>query len=296
MKVRQGFTLIELLVVIAIIAILVALLLPAVQQAREAARRSACKNNMKQIGLAMHNYHDTHRIFPPGLVDVVRSSVNHNLIGWGTHILPYVEQGPLYDSISAANGFAHSLGNWQAALDAGGEPTIETTISRTPLSVYQCPSDIMGGVNTKMNDFGSSNYVASVGDLFEPANTFRGVFFTNSGTQMRDLVDGTSNTFLAGERRTAKTQIGSIWIGALREGTNGSNSVGRRMSAISAPTNTGVTYQINGTDYSAFSSMHAGGAQFVLGDGRVAFISENINRTTFRQLGGMADGNVIGEF
>ena len=300
-RMQRGFTLIELLVVIAIIAILIALLLPAVQQAREAARRSQCRNNLKQIGLALHNYHDTSRCFPPGLIDVVVvSGQYHNLLGWATFILPFVDQGPLYNQISAHNGFDSTTGAWEVALNNAGTPVpfIETDVARTPLAAYQCPSDTMGGINTEMGAgvYGGSNYVACVGDLFQPANSFRGVFFTNSSTSMRDITDGSSNTFLAGERRTNGPQIGSIWIGALQAGTNGSNSIGRRMSAVSAATNLNAVYQINGTDYAAFSSMHEGGAHFLMGDGTVRFVSENIHSATYGYLGGMADNNVIGEF
>lgn len=294
---RRGFTLIELLVVIAIIAILIALLLPAVQQAREAARRSTCKNNLKQLGTALHNYHDTHRTFPSAVVDVaVTSGQFHNLLGWGTMILPFADQGPLYNQISSHNGFTSTEGAWQLALNSASDPLIETNLSRTPLAVFQCPSDTMGGINTKMEDYGTSNYVASVGDLFEPSNSFKGMFYRNSATQIRDIIDGSTNTFLAGERTTGRTQIGSIWIGALYTGTNGSNTAGRRVSAVTAPTNTNAVYQINGTDYSAFSSMHVGGAHFAMGDASVRFISENLNTGVFRALGGMADGVVIGEF
>jgi len=300
MRRRSGFTLIELLVVIAIIAVLIALLLPAVQQAREAARRSQCKNNLKQIGLALHNYHDTMLVLPPGLIDVTRSSLNFNLLGWGTMILPYLDQAPLYNSIGTNNGFTSPEGPWELALNSAATPVpyIETTLARTPLPAYLCPSDTMGGTNSKLNNYGTSNYVACVGEFFDvsQATTYRGAFQTNTRVRLRDFTDGTSNTILCGERRIYGTQIGSIWIGALKDGTNGSNSVGRRVSAVTAPTNTGAGYRINGTDYAAFSSMHTGGAHFLMGDGTVRFVSENLNMNTFRLLGGIADGQVIGEF
>ena len=297
----RGFTLIELLVVIAIIAILIALLLPAVQQAREAARRTQCRNNLKQIGLALHNYHDTSRVFPPGLIDVaVVSGQYHNLLGWAAHILPHIDQAPLYNQISTHNGVTSTLGAWELALNNAATPVayIETNVARTPLSAYQCPSDTMTGINAKMGAgvYGGSNYVASVGELFDPSGAYKGVFFRNSSTSMRDITDGSSNTFLTGERRTNGPQIGSIWIGALKDGTNGTNSAGRRMSAVSAATNTNAVYQINSTDWAAYSSMHEGGSHFLMGDGTVRFVSENINSNTFRNLGGMADNTVIGEF
>ncbi len=128
---RRAFTLIELLVVIAIIAILVALLLPAVQQAREAARRSSCKNNLKQLGLAIHNYHDTYRTMPPGVVDDFTDSI----WGWGALILPFVEQGPVYDALRVGNiplGVRMTPGN---ALD-------QLSVLQTPISTYRCPSDV----------------------------------------------------------------------------------------------------------------------------------------------------------
>ncbi len=297
---QRGFTLIELLVVIAIIAILIALLLPAVQQAREAARRSTCKNNLKQIGLAMHNYHDVHRTFPPGMIDVaVTSGQNHNLLGWGTFILPFVDQGPLYQQIDNNNGFDSTQGAWQVALNSAGTPApfIETDLSRTSIPVYQCPSDTTGGTNAEIEDYGTSTYVVCVGELFEPSSTsLRGVFYTNSSTRMRDIIDGSSNTFLAGERTSNGPTVGSIWIGAKQDGMEGTNSVGRRLSAVAAPTNTGATYQINGTNYAAFSSMHEGGAHFLMGDAAVRFVSENISTTTYARLGGMADNQVVGEF
>tara|TARA_R110002095_G_scaffold164595_1_gene142526 strand:- start:465 stop:1382 length:918 start_codon:yes stop_codon:yes gene_type:complete len=296
---QKGFTLIELLVVIAIIAILIALLLPAVQQAREAARRSTCKNSLKQIGIAMHNYHDTHSVFPPCVIDVALGGTNHNLLGWATMILPYMDQAPLYNQIGSHNGFTSVEGPWELAL-SGTTPAanVELTDARTILPALNCPSDPMGGINTKLGNYGKSNYVACSGDLFDPpaSSTYRGISYQNSKTKMRDITDGTSNVFLTGERRTEKTQIGSIWIGADKDGTEGTNSVARRVSAVAAATNTNVVYNINGTDYAAFSSMHVGGAHFLMGDGAVRFVSENLNRDTFRNLGGIADGNVLGEF
>ena len=126
---RRGFTLIELLVVIAIIAILIALLLPAVQQAREAARRSVCQNNLKQIGLALHNYHDVHRTFPPGWIGVESGVVNfegESGFGWGAFILPYVDQAPLYQSFDFDESMVHAM---------------NLSKLKQTLSVYLCPSD-----------------------------------------------------------------------------------------------------------------------------------------------------------
>ena len=131
---RHGFTLIELLVVIAVIAVLIALLLPAVQQAREAARRSSCKNNLKQIGLAIHNYHDTHGIFPFGY----NSATVDPWVGWGCMILPYMDQAPLYKYIGTNGGFGTK---WHTITALTGDPG-----GKTVLQAYMCPSDPMGGL------------------------------------------------------------------------------------------------------------------------------------------------------
>lgn len=208
---QRGFTLIELLVVIAIIAILIALLLPAVQQAREAARRTQCRNNLKQIGLAMHNYHDVYRVFPPGFViawgnngsiDLTETSVDGNRRhgwGWGTYLLPYIDQAPLYNK-----------------LDVGSSVSVNrlsgTELGLTVLQGYLCPSSAEGG-NT---DFAQSNYVGMFGangvvtisgDRIRADGTPPSTAPDNGGAlgflsknRIRDFTDGTSNTILVGER------------------------------------------------------------------------------------------------
>ena len=145
----RGFTLIELLVVIAIIAILIALLLPAVQQAREAARRTQCKNNLKQIGLAMHNYHDVYLGFPPGYMNTAPYHANGNgpISGnysqwvWGAMILPYIDQAPLYSRLQVGDI------RLADALTAGG-PYDSTDLLATPLTAFMCPSDVGPATNS----------------------------------------------------------------------------------------------------------------------------------------------------
>ncbi len=281
---KRGFTLIELLVVIAIIAILIALLLPAVQQAREAARRSACKNNLKQIGLALHNYHDTHRVFPPGHVNIGDVS----RVGWGTFILPFMDQAPLYQKISTRLFGATLNGAGGAWYSDTGTGSMNDTLSLTVLPTYNCPSDPMNGINTDMGNYGKSNYLTCSATAFTGLDaTYKGSFFTNSAIRIRDLTDGTSNTILAGERTTKDPGQGSIWAGT-RSGNNGSD--------IITVTNPNASFLINGTDATAFSSVHIGGAHFLYGDGRVRFLSENISSVTYQQLGGINDGFVIGEY
>ncbi len=289
---KHGFTLIELLVVIAIIAILIALLLPAVQQAREAARRSACKNNMKQIGLALHNYHDVHLTFPPSYVyaDVNGTAGDQDpddddtgcRLGWQTYLLPFMDQAPLYKAIGVETGGYAT--DWNAEVIAN--PT--TTNFITVLPAYICPSDATEGVNArhKINKVtnlfvGKSNYLANVI-----------VMSGNSKVKIRDFTDGTSNTFLSGEREGTILK-GGIWAGHWMFSTTSWNAqpiVGLATAAI----------PINSTDplnvAQAFGSLHVGGAHFVFADGRVRFLSENIDTGTYVDLSIHNDGNPLGEY
>jgi len=269
MKNRRGFTLIELLVVIAIIAILIALLLPAVQQAREAARRSTCKNNMKQIGLALHNYHDTHRTFPPSYVDNHPGGAvfQNNDLAWSMFLLPFLDQAPLYNNISGSG--AMDL-DWTTipAMTTGA-----TAYAKVVLPAFICPSDPTEGVNTKIGSYGKSNYKAVRSVLTYPT----------SARRMRDFTDGTSNTFIVGESDT-KDHKGSIWVG---KSTNSRDVL----------SNADATYRINGADVDdLFSSVHVGGCHFVFADGRVRFLSENMNQDTYTYLGTYNGGEVLGEY
>ncbi|WP_437193579.1 DUF1559 domain-containing protein [Planctomicrobium sp. SH527] len=320
-----GFTLIELLVVIAIIAILIALLLPAVQQAREAARRSQCKNNLKQIGLALHNYHDTHLVFPPGVVDSNRATSsggdtlsNLNGLGWATFILPGIDQGALYNQISTQT--ANFSRHWQ---DANGDGTATDAISSANAVVvpYNCPSDPMGGVNTDRANFGKTNYMGNAGRGAVQTTPTGGVtavrngmFFENSDRRMRDVSDGLTNTFLVTERTTqndgASSTLcggtpcpwtGGIWIGArIITASEGWHSCLRILDTTNVGGDSltyglGSSNQTWGHDWIA-KGCHTGGMQATLGDGSVRFISENISLPTYRDLHSPSDGNVLGEF
>ncbi|HLQ46430.1 MAG TPA: DUF1559 domain-containing protein, partial [Planctomycetaceae bacterium] len=203
----RGFTLIELLVVIAIIAILISLLLPAVQQAREAARRSQCKNNLKQIGLALQNYHSSANRFPPGYVAGATYPATSNGWGWSAMILPYLDQAPLYRKINFGLPVEH--------------PNNVTAI-QTFVSAYLCPSDPVDNGPFNVTDATGAfvttaapfSYAATVGDDSSDVNdpTGNGAFFRNSGIRIGDLSDGTSTTVLAGERTWAMTN--GLWAGA----------------------------------------------------------------------------------
>ena len=312
-KRRRAFTLIELLVVIAIIAILIALLLPAVQQAREAARRTTCRNNMKQIGLALHNYHDVHGVFPPGMVGVAtagtaigqprwRSNPDFpdNQIGPGTFILPYLDQAPLYNRISArlfgAGGAAP--GPWH--LDTGAGSANE--LARTILPAFMCPSDPMGGHNTDMNSFGKSNYLpcsGSGGHANHPyTTTANGLFYLNSRIGIRDITDGTSNTIAYGERGTgpASHWKGAIWMGQRDSSTAVPYAEYDSMTIISSG-DAWTELNVNQQYGRNFSSPHVGGVFFLLADGAVRFISETADHTvTLPNLAARNDGQVIDEF
>lgn len=234
-KTRSGFTLIELLVVIAIIAILIALLLPAVQQAREAARRSTCKNNLKQIGIALHNHHETYGSFPPGALDD-----DNRQLAWSVYILPSMDQGPIYDTLTTGgawffpkvsgryktpdgsnSGFVHTDNGTctpHMQVDVLDNNTAILAAFQTTLPAFTCPSDILPEKDN--NGYGKSNYHGNAGSIIvNPANTGQtwsgcaqlkgnvanGVLnYANDNTNawsysFRDITDGASNTIFVGE-------------------------------------------------------------------------------------------------
>lgn len=197
----RGFTLIELLVVIAIIAILIALLLPAVQQAREAARRTQCNNSLKQIGLALHNYHDSHKTFPPGWVDQNQAYVSN--WGWQAYLLPMLEKENLYKQLQVG---ASSL-----AITLDHAPSFQ--LMQTPLPFLRCASDSGPDINTgtplvseslQGRAVTTSNYVGvNGGATWSEGEQLSGSFGRNSRIRLRDYADGTSNTVVVGERAWA---------------------------------------------------------------------------------------------
>ncbi|MGQ0637518.1 MAG: DUF1559 family PulG-like putative transporter [Planctomycetaceae bacterium] len=289
---RNGFTLIELLVVIAIIAVLIALLLPAVQQAREAARRTQCKNNLKQIGLALHNYHDTHNCFPSAFFDHAANNdppPNTGSWGWGTMILPFIDQVPLYNSLNPGPQRMEAVASTQAGID----------LLRTSLAVFQCPTDtgpqpntmrrftILGTIATAAAPIymGKSNYVGGGGNI----NYLTGIIVSpNNGTiRIRDVTDGLSNTILGGEKGTqvskgGVTQAGAagVWPGCSNAESDADVFTPDPFYVLTSSTANRMQDGFNATFVSlpdqCYSSKHVGGAQFVLGDGAVRFINENI--------------------
>jgi prepilin-type N-terminal cleavage/methylation domain-containing protein/prepilin-type processing-associated H-X9-DG protein len=209
-RLRTGFTLIELLVVIAIIAVLVSLLLPAVQQAREAARRSQCKNNLKQIGLAMNNYHESFDVFPPGRI-VNPVSANGHCFSAYAHLLPFLDQGPLYQMIDFnANPDGPPAGN----------PDVIVTAQNLP--VLQCPSDFNVVLQA---GFGVHNYPMNTGTTFpvslnNPSKVpITGIFFENSNVRFSKITDGSSQTVCFSETVKADPSGPTTWDGVSQ--TNG---------------------------------------------------------------------------
>lgn len=307
---RSAFTLIELLVVIAIIAILIALLLPAVQQAREAARRSTCKNNMKQFGLALHNYHDTHKTFPPGCSTQQDSNTGFNW-AWSVYLLPFLDQGPLYNSLNPGTN---------QVTDATGTAALLADMKK-PLPAFRCPSDTGPALQSDANRLIDgqaltlSNYPAvnSSAEIRPLATDVDGAFYPNSNVQIRDITDGTSQTCAVGERawelpRSSGTPFAASAANAFAmEGNNG-NQDDQGMVEVAG----GGERRINCTDSSecvrGFSSRHTGGVHFLMFDGAVRFVSENINHlpdtaqvvpnvnSTYERILGINDGQTVGEF
>ncbi|MDP1798492.1 MAG: DUF1559 domain-containing protein [Planctomycetaceae bacterium] len=343
----RGFTLIELLVVIAIIAILIALLLPAVQQAREAARRTQCRNNLKQIGLALHNYHDNFSVFPMGYSDVRAGNTERIGSGWSwaTFILPQIDQAPLY------NQFNFNTTPYANTLGATAIPN--QSLMATALTAFSCPSDVKPA--TVANNGGAANVAAGQGVAAIATTSYvgsrgafngvhcaenaannpqitvdarnNGLLIVNGKRGMRDITDGTSNVFAVGEVRWIPliTDINGVAnVGSVRQFIFGNITTGGGPDCVNnGPANNGphlhlraAHQKLNGPLLDAsnlhrnFHSTHVGGAHFLMGDGAVKFVSENIENTatgysaatvngpygTYQRLGAINDGQVVGEF
>jgi prepilin-type N-terminal cleavage/methylation domain-containing protein len=317
LRLRRAFTLIELLVVIAIIAVLVSLLLPAVQQAREAARRMQCRNNLKQIGLAIHNYESSHRVFPPGRLGFPM------VFSVQAHILPYVDGTNLYNLIDF---------NTAPNFGAPSTPMTANEVAvRTSIPLYLCPSDF-GRIAG--SEFGPTNYVGTTGSgtgLANSINTGDGVMFSRSSIRFRDVTDGMSNTVcfsehtlgvggrpsspaggpaansqgevleLAGSTATtdASCVVGSGTWSGLRGAKWMNGHYGdtlynhyyapnsRQFDCGNASHNFGLT---------AARSRHVGGVTVLLCDGSARFVGDNVNRSLWRGLATRSGGEVAGEY
>jgi len=318
-----AFTLVELLVVIAIIGILIALLLPAVQAAREAARRSQCSNNLKQYGLALHNYHDVMKVFPPGH----STWDNHPWISWQVRILPFAEQAPLFQSVE---GWSKQQATQQAYYEAPVGPGGLRARESITVPYCQCPS----ATNDKFDSgWAQANYCGSLGSQLTPsANgacqpyTTAGVHYENPGGQnghgntnnpaeisgmfsrfgmtigMKDVTDGTANTLFVGEIRPNCSDHREGWW-SRNGGANAHASTSVPINDLTTCPNatTGYNYpncaaQSNWNLSWGFKSMHPGGAQFLLVDGSSRFVSQTIDYVTYQRVGGRHDGQTVGNF
>lgn len=260
-----GFTLIELLVAMAIIGVLVALLMPAVQSARASARRIMCQNQLRQLGLALHMYHDSHACFPPGSYVMGPSLPIQSGWGWGAMILPSVEQGALYQQINFSQGTAvggnlavigTSIPFWRCASDFGLERIQAVPLDHPPF------------------ELASGNYCGS-----------EGILGNMSHVRIAEIIDGTSQTLMLGERLVQPGVNGglpftSAWCGqvAFQDGYEYRSVPHLQPSRF---------HPINGsdTDPLCFGSRHPGGANFVLGDGSTRFLNDSIDSRVFEALG-----------
>ena len=290
MRKRTAFTLVELLVVIAIIGVLVALLLPAVQYAREAARRTECRNNLKQIGLAMHNYHDTFGRLPPGWIGATDDPASPTGWSWASMILPQIEQGPLHARID--------FGVATAAPSHADERTVV-------IAPFLCPSD--GNEETWEHDgiaFARSNYVGSFGTfaIEDAPAAGDGVFYRLSKTRFASITDGLSNTLMVGERNSEVDFSAWAGVAAIEE------PFARVVGSADHPPNKEHAHDEDehpsGDDdddhdhdhehhhFDDFSSNHATGAHFSMGDGSVQLITDQIDEVVYKALATRSGGEV----
>jgi len=318
---RWAFTLIELLVVIAIIAILISLLLPAVQKVREAAARTKCQNNLKQLGIALHNHHDSMGSFPPGTKSATRFSYAAPDYEWtcALHFLfPYIEQGPMY---AALDGGRFNIANpWTG----GAWPA---TVFNSKLTPLLCPSD---GVGDIIKDIGvgtgsslpATNYIGIFSGLNDgdglnvPNPAQRGLFRYGRGTKFSDVTDGTSNTMAMAEYLKGTTGVdvrGLFWTnragGQMLYVTNtpnstaGDNLLDWWAGGCPADNSHNLPKQnlpcVPGNDNANFASprsRHIGGVGVVLCDGSVRFVKDSVTLATWQGLGWISDGQVPGDF
>jgi prepilin-type N-terminal cleavage/methylation domain-containing protein/prepilin-type processing-associated H-X9-DG protein len=276
----SGFTLVELLVVIAIIGILVGLLLPAVQAAREAARRSSCANNMMQIGIAIHHHEFSTERLPSGVTDdqgPVRYEPIGRHVSWTVQILPFIEEQVAFGKFDQT---------------AGAYAEVNGPVARHQVPVYRCPSSPM---QAPESEGAVTTYAGCTGGVETPIDADNGgLLYLNSQVRMRDILDGTTYTILAGDIGDNPKMLNwtSGTRATLRNAAHARFSVGyhgsRSGDKLEAEAESQTPLHVGG-----FASYHAGGAMFVFADGSVRFLSQAIDLETFSSLGERADGLLI---
>ena len=292
----RGFTLIELLVVMAIIGLLVALLLPAVQMVREAARSVQCKNHLKQMGIALHNYHASINVFPPGYIAADASDPLNTAPGWGwaSMLLPFLDQTVVFNRCN---------------FDLAVEHPANTTAYRSGLSVFMCPTDTKAGAFDELDnaeavlarELATNSYAAcfgSGGDIDERPDLGNGLFFRNSRVCVRDVIDGTHSTLAIGERSAALTQ--TAWAGAVASGTA---RVTPGAPVYSHEAEEGAVQVLafigeHSLDNPAceptdFFSLHQGGVHFLMTDGSVRLIKRTVDFEVLHALATRAGGEPL---
>lgn len=306
-RARSAFTLVELLVVIAIIGILIGLLLPAVQAAREAARRMSCQNNIKQLALGLHNYESTFKVLPSGYLHkfgptgTAEQPANHMGLAWGAAMLPQLEQGQLADKIDYERPI-WALENLEAR--------------ETFLPVFLCPSDtysselyvIRDDSVTPVERYAGASYAANWGpagpniNLDATPTQSRGVFYRNSRTKMRDILDGLSNTLAIGERHNGPIPLSQVTSGGHSVFENSWSAAVRDIDEFDDDHGHMVLFetqfrpnQLDGDD-KGLSAPHEGLCQFALCDGSVRAITEHIDAEVYDALATRHGREVIEEY